>query len=134
MKRALLWIAASMVGTALLLAWPTWPQPHWAFALLGGIVLAEPSAARWVAPSLCLHDVTLWGAPWHAWWALGAWLWLPWADARIGPGIPQRAVWGALGMMPLLIHGWPWLDAVLSALAMTVAWRAWGDAGESART
>ncbi len=128
MRRLPAALLASLAGVAALLAWPDVPQPDWALAILGGLVLARPAAWGWAASALLVHDLAFWGAPWHLWWAAGGAVLLPWLDARIGPGVPQRAAWGLAALVPAAGAGWPMLFLLLTALAMTAAWRAWGEA------
>ncbi len=119
--------AVSLLGVPALLAWPDLPQPDWPLAVLGGLVLASPASWRWAAPLLGLHDLVLWGAPWHLWWAFGAGIWLPWLDVRIGPGVPQRALWALAALVVPALAGWSFASLLLTALLLVISWRLWGE-------
>jgi len=117
-------IAASLAGLLANLAWPAVAQPDWAAALLVGITLARVQEWPWTIPLLALHDALLFGAGFGvALWA-GAAAWsLPRIDQRIGPGSPQRFVWGLFCLLPLAWHGWSATSQLMSVLGLVVAWQ-----------
>ncbi|MDT8377090.1 MAG: hypothetical protein RQ867_10205 [Mariprofundaceae bacterium] len=98
-------------------------QPDWSAAILLASILAQRGNWVWALPGIWMHDLML---HWSSLVCLPVVALIPFllasADARLGPGRPQRVLLMLAGLSPLLWAGWSVSQWLLTLLVCTCAW------------